>query len=269
MATEYRRIELLVTVKSYPLLSNRYGEAVCVAGIRTDTPEPEWVRLFPVQFRDLPFARRFKKYQVVALDATKHSTDQRPETVRPDRDTLRPGAMIDTKDGWQRRRELVDPLLIESMCKLKSLQAKHGTSLGAFRPGEVLDLIIEDGVGEWAENKAALAAQPTLDFQTKVELEKIPLSFKYRYRCSTAGCKGHTQSMIDWEIAQSYRAWRENYDESTLREKLREKFLDTMCAPSKDTIFFAGNQHLRPKGFMVLGVFWPPARLEVSEVEPR
>jgi hypothetical protein len=34
-------ISLLVTVKGYPAISKRYGEAVCVAGIRTDTPRPE------------------------------------------------------------------------------------------------------------------------------------------------------------------------------------------------------------------------------------
>src|SRR5713226_2623428 len=32
------RISLLVTVKAYPAISQKYGEVVCVAGIRTDTP---------------------------------------------------------------------------------------------------------------------------------------------------------------------------------------------------------------------------------------
>jgi len=27
----------------------------------------------------------------------------------------------------------------------------------------------------------------------------------------------------------------------------------------KDSLIFVGNQHQRPQGFLVLGVFWPPA----------
>ncbi len=58
-----RGIELIVTVKAYPNISQRYGEVVCVAGIRTDVEPNRWVRLFPIQFRDLEFSKRFKKYQ--------------------------------------------------------------------------------------------------------------------------------------------------------------------------------------------------------------
>jgi hypothetical protein len=77
------RISLLRTVKAYPAIGQQYGEVVCLAGIRTDTPAPAWVRLYPVAFRELPFAQRFKKYQYVSLEASKHGSDQRPETYRP------------------------------------------------------------------------------------------------------------------------------------------------------------------------------------------
>ena len=53
-------IRLVVTVKSYPQPSSRYHESVCVAGIRTDTKTPEWVRLYPLQFRDLPEEKQFQ-----------------------------------------------------------------------------------------------------------------------------------------------------------------------------------------------------------------
>src|ERR1700674_3007527 len=48
VGAEGRRIQisLVVTVKAYPAISRKHGEAVCVAGIRTDTPEPRWVRLW-------------------------------------------------------------------------------------------------------------------------------------------------------------------------------------------------------------------------------
>ena len=66
MPTElFSRVRLMVTVKAYPNISQRHGEVVCVAGIRTDQAQPAWVRLWPVQFRDLAFADRFEK---VAID---------------------------------------------------------------------------------------------------------------------------------------------------------------------------------------------------------
>ena len=40
-------IEVLITVKTYPRPSTTYGESVYIAGIRLDTPAPQWCRLFP------------------------------------------------------------------------------------------------------------------------------------------------------------------------------------------------------------------------------
>jgi hypothetical protein len=62
-------MSVLITVKAYPSVSTKYGETVCVAGIRLDTPEPGWVRLFPVAYRDLLVEQRFRKYEIVRLRA--------------------------------------------------------------------------------------------------------------------------------------------------------------------------------------------------------
>jgi hypothetical protein len=250
------RIELLVTVKAYPALSTAYGETVCVAGIRTDTARPEWVRLFPVQFREMRFDQRFKKYQLITVEATKHS-DPRPETMRPNVDSLVLGDVLDTARGWAKRRPFVEPLLVESMCEVAARQRHEGISLAAFRPAEVLDLEIDDDEEEWTSSQAGVAAQPSLFFPTKSGLEKIPHRFRYYYRCGP-GCSGHHQSMIDWELAQAYRKWRDDNSEATALQMIRQKFLGEMCDPRKDTIFFVGNHHRYPESFMVLGVFWPP-----------
>jgi hypothetical protein len=252
------RISLLVTVKAYPAISQKYGEVVCVAGVRTDSPAPEWVRLFPVAFRELPLAQRFTKYQHVSLEATQHGGDTRPETYRPVLESLTAGEILDSKKGWAKRKPWVEPLLVESMCEVQARQKKDGTSLAAFRPTDVIDFKIEGDTDEWDDKKAGVASQPSLFFPTRDGLEKIPFKFVYRYRCGPK-CNGHEQSNIDWELAQPYRAWRKRYDESTLIEKIRARYLGEMCSPAKDTIFFVGNQHQHRQSFMVLGVFWPPA----------
>jgi hypothetical protein len=253
-----KRISLLVNVKAYPAVSAKYGEVVCVAGIRTDTERPTWARLFPVAFRDMPFKQRFKKYQHISLEASRHGGDPRPETYRPNMDTIEVGPVIDTRRAWEERRRYIAPLIVESMCTVQQQHEKDGTSLAAFRPSEVLDLIVDEETDAWDPDKAGVVSQPSLFMQTKRGLEKIPFRFRYRYRCSTPGCKEHTQSMIDWELAESYRSWREKYEQPVLLEKIRGRFLDEMCGTSKDTIFYVGNMHQHPKSFLVLGVFWPP-----------
>jgi hypothetical protein len=60
-------IDVLVLVKAYPQPSTKYTESVCVAGLRVDTPMPEWVRLYPVQFRLLKRERQFSKYDLIRV----------------------------------------------------------------------------------------------------------------------------------------------------------------------------------------------------------
>lgn len=63
MNGETKRV--LVTVKAYPNLSRKYGETVCVAGIDLDTNQ--WIRLYPIPFRDLDSDQKFKKYNIIEV----------------------------------------------------------------------------------------------------------------------------------------------------------------------------------------------------------
>ena len=49
---------ILITVKTYPTLSRKYGETVCTAGLREDG---SWVRMYPVPFRRLDEAEQDPK----------------------------------------------------------------------------------------------------------------------------------------------------------------------------------------------------------------
>jgi hypothetical protein len=260
--TTAETIEMLIVVKAYPAISLKYGEVECVAGIRTDTPKPEWVRLFPVPFRDLPWSQRFSKYQFVRLEVEPPSSDSRPESYRPNVETLKCGDVLDTKKKdktWARRRAYVDPLEVQSMCEILRRREVDGTSLGVFRPAEILDLQIERDSATWDQGKQATADQMSLLVPGKKGLEKIPFRFRYHYRCADPSCQTHSQSIIDWELAQAVRGWRDRYpDEKELLAKIRQLWLERMWAEDRDARLFVGNQHQHPDGFLVLGVFWPP-----------
>lgn len=264
-------IDFLPLVKAYPALSQTYGEVSCVAGVQTSgVGTPRWVRLYPVPFRALSENQRFAKYQPMRLSVETHAGDRRPETRRPNRDSIEVrGEPISTANGWEHRRRFVEPLMVESMCALRRCQRTDGTSLGVFRPKRVIDLVIEpaDCKAEKARIARAWAAQGSLlDGLDKAEkghqlreLELIPWSFKYHYECEDAECPSHTQSIIDWEIAEFFRGVRRADD---WRDKVRSRWVNDLCAPDRDTAFFVGNQHQFPQSFLVLGVWWPEYRPE-------
>lgn len=251
------RIRLLVTVKAYPAASVKYGEAVCVAGVRTDTPDPRWVRLYPVGFRDMPIDKRFEKYEEISL-VVSLSGDSRPESAKPDTSSIEVLGTLGTRHDWRERRRYVEPLVRDSMCAVLAEQAVSGRSLGAFRPAAVKDFVVERQE-PWTAKQLNTLNQLSLFAQDKTTLERVPWRFSYRYSCGSR-CRDHVQSIIDWEIHQTFRKWRRLYGEAAALERIRRKWLDEMCGTGKDTTFFVGNQHLHPQSFLVLGVFWPPKR---------
>ena len=256
----------MVTVKAYPQPSRRYGETVCVAGVRLDLDTPEWIRLYPVTFRELEVTDRFHKYQLVRLRVFRSGSDQRPESFKPNLDTVELGQVVDTDGGtWRRRWEYLDGLVgATSACELidrQSERREEAPSLGLIKPLEVLDLEIEPNDGFTADQQALaeLAAAGDLFTEARAVLESAPYRLKYRYRCWSDGCRGHGQTLIDWEAGQAARSWRaQGYAEADLPGLLKSKFLDEMCAPDRDTYFYLGNQHQHRGSFLVLGVFWPP-----------
>lgn len=268
----YESITFLPLVKAYPALSKTYGEVSCIAGVQFSPAEPfaprdlRWVRLYPVPYRDLDGSQKFAKYQPIQVQVRVHSSDRRPETRRPNRESIEiVGRPIPTTDSWSRRRRFVEPLMADSMCAIQRSQAEKGTSLGIFRPKRILDLEIEpvDITAEKAEISRAWAAQGSLlSSESQDEkrhqlraLEQIPWRFKLRYECAEPGCKSHSQSIIDWEIDQFYRRVRSS---ANWMNKLRHRWLDEVCGPARDTALIVGNQHQHPTAFLILGVWWPP-----------
>lgn len=252
-------MRILITVKAYPQLSSKYHETVCVAGIELGGQVPRLVRLFPVPYRDLPREQQFTKYDVIEVDVHPHSQDRRPESLRPVISTLRIVGHLDTKDAWKARAANVSPLVVESMCEITRRQQSDGTSLGVFRPGKVLDFRLVKADPKPASWEA-MAGQMNLFDQERETLEALPWRFVYKFRCDDSTCppRGHTMGLVDWEVGQTYRHWREKYPEEQLPERLREKWLEQMGGPTRDLHFFVGNIGQHPKTFMLLGVFYPP-----------
>jgi hypothetical protein len=250
-------LRVLVTVKAYPAVSRRRGEVECVAGI--DVATHRWIRLFPVPFRELPFVSRFKKYETIEVVAQKSGNDPRPESYTPNTDSIRVVRQALPVGKAKERRSYIEPLLRPSMCAIRRAHEGDGTSLGVFRPGELLDFIWQRDDSPWDATQEARLQQMSLLMPDRTTLEKIPYKFRYVYRCADEpSCNTHGQTIINWEIQQAFRSWRdEHQSEDAALNRIRQKWAEQMFSPTRDTYFYTGNQHLNPGSFLILGVFWP------------
>ncbi|WP_416956726.1 hypothetical protein ACNKF0_06390 [Nocardioides sp. T5] len=260
------RARVLVTVKAQPALSQKHGEVVCVAGIRLDGDRPEWIRLFPVPFRDLEKVVKFKKYQVMEVDIVRPRSDARPESHTPNMDSATLGEVVDTRPGgsWRRRWDILSGLAdLHTMCELNRGQreGRPMPSLAMVRPAKVLDVEVDDtpDFSEAQKAMALMAAEADLFGEAREPLEAPPFTVRYRWQCLDDDCAGnHRQTCVDWEVGGAARRWLREHDHETVRRMLRDKWLGELCGPQRDTYFFVGNQHLHQQSYLILGVFWPP-----------
>jgi hypothetical protein len=258
-STDWQTRRVLVTVKAYPNPSRKYVESVCTAGIDVETGA--WVRLFPIQFRDLKPKQQFAKYSVIEVKSRKAPGDNRPESLQVESASIRVLDRWDTgKDrSWRRRKEIVLRQPVMSLCTLKEQQKKDASSLGLVKP-DAVSFTWASVDPKSAEYKKLYYGQLDAFNRSKSPIEPIPYKFSYSFRCTGEfGCTGHTLSVVDWELMQSYRNWRRLYvDEATLLNKLHQKWAGQMCGSDRDTYFYVGNVFLHQQSFLVLGVFWPP-----------
>lgn len=262
---------VLITVKTYPTLSEKYDELVCTAGFREDG---SWVRIFPVPFRRLDYQNQYKKWQWIEIDLVKNRSDFRPESYRPtnlDKE-IRLLEEVDTKDNWNKRKMLVGDKIRYNLTEL-IVEAKDPnirTSLAIVKPKEIIDFVWESCEREWDKEKMdkviANQAQGSLFDEAETRLvfkvvNKLPFNFSYIFTTED-GIK--RKIMIeDWELGALYwNCWKKaKGDEIEACKKVKEKYLDYMWH-ERDLYFFMGTtkqfHNVSPNPFIIIGTFYHP-----------
>lgn len=259
--SEQVELRVLITVKTYPIPSRKYDELVCTAGV---TEDGKFVRLYPINFRDLPFSQQYKKYQWINVVASKHKgRDNRRESYRPDSDSIRPfGEVIKANPGnWRKRGQYVMKNMARSMEELRERQENDQTSLGIFRPKKIQDLVISPDDPDWKPGFLEALKQARIWETRTVSREpprKVPYKFHYIFECDDERCKGHRMMIEDWEVGALF--WRlvdggRTHEDAA--KAVRDKFLGKLCGPDKDTYFFVGTILAYPKSWVILGVYYP------------
>lgn len=238
--------DILITVKASPVLSKKYLETVCVAGIT----DPEgWVRLYPINFRELPDDNQFRKYDLIKLNIKKQSADSRPESYTPNLDSIVRVRNIGSDKDWLDRRSWVSPTLKDSMCEIQKLNEKNNLSLGCFILESAQDVVIEKADHAFMEPPS----QSSFLKPNKKRLELIPFKFSLRYNCGPI-CNGHTQQILDWEYSELFRKEALKHGDKEAFQKVKEKILNEQFHPSREVVLFVGNHSKHPHSFMILGL---------------
>jgi hypothetical protein len=270
LPTEIEAARVLITVKTYPLPSDKYEELVCTAGILENG---KWIRVYPVPFRSLPYQDQYKKYNWVEMDLVRNGADFRPESYRPKRgldESFKSLSSVDTSKGWQERKRVVLGEVFTSMKDLIELaKGEAQKSLGTIKPSEIIDFVIEEDEREWKKEWRDQLQQLRLfdrnqagqGLQREV-VRKLP--YKYYYKFLTQGDHQARKLMIeDWEIGALY--WnclgQCEGDEIEANKQVRQKYFDNFVS-QKDIYLFVGTakkyHNISPNPFMIIGVFYPP-----------
>ena len=264
------RKRIYITVKTYPTISKEYSELVCTAGILEDG---SWIRLYPVPFRKLDFDQKYRKYTWIEVDVTRNLNDFRPETYRPNLETLAVEPKASNKRvDWDERKKIIfkNQKIYTNLQELISKARADDTSLAIFKPTKVLDLLIEETDRDWDPDKLTilrnLSHQMSL-FQTPEELEaefkvvqKVPYKFSYHFEDDSG--KHSTLMIEDWEIGMLYfnSLAAADGNEKVAIEKVRKKYFDYFTM--RDLYFFMGTtkEHHRvsKNPFIIIGAFYPP-----------
>jgi hypothetical protein len=257
---------ILITVKTYPTLSRKYGETVCTAGVRENGT---WVRIYPVPFRRLEEAEQYKKFDWLECRLVRNPSDPRPETFRPlDENELQPVDHIDTAGNWGERRRILlkTARVYDRLDELIARAKANQLSLAVFKPTRIVDFIWEEETRAWDPQKLREMRDLTnqLDLfsdnswrKTFQVIPKLPYSFSYRFE-DAAGKRSELQ-VLDWEAGALY--WNclgsANGDEPKALAKVRQKYIDQFLRT--DLHFFLGTTQqwhsVAPNPWVIIGVF--------------
>lgn len=261
---------VLITVKTYPLPSNKYEELVCTAGVLENG---KWIRIYPIPFRSLPYREQYKKYNWVELDLIRNTSDFRPESYRPKLgfdEPINAVGVVDTSDNWAERKRYVTQEVFTSMSDLIALaKGDEQKSIATFKPAEIINFVIEEDEREWKPEWMDQLQQFNLferDERGQGKKREIvrKLPYKYSYQLISTGDKNTRQMMIeDWEIGALY--WnclaKCEGDEDAANKLVRQKYFDEFVS-EKDLYLFLGTtkqfHNVSPNPFIIIGVFYPP-----------
>jgi hypothetical protein len=233
---------MLVLAKAYPVVSSKYQELVCVAGI---TESGEIRRIYPIPWETFWNHKGFKKKAWIEYEALgPKKEDSRKESIKID-----PSSITTVGEaGFKEILKLIKPHVSTVEDHVKDFKQAN-KSLGFVKP-HILDFIREERLNKRMEN---LKPQQTLDGKSAVRIDLIPEQLSYVYKCSPDENRPHSHMCEDWELGALYRQYLPDTDKAF--EKCKDKFLVKL--PKKKDLHLMLGTHYRWKTPMIISVLYP------------
>jgi hypothetical protein len=234
--------EAVILVKASPQVGRKHGETVCCAGVNDNG---EWVRLYPVTFRTLDQASRFRRWDRIRFRWHKPKDDPRPESLRVDHQSIE---IV----GELRQRERLNSLQHLEVTSLDKLRAE-GKTLALLRPRDLKFSIEKKPDAVFAEEQkkfAEFAAQADLfNSSPLIPYQPCPHIFKYSYVTDDGQREGTCQ---DWETDATFYNLSRHYGEPKALEHMQRVFGEEY--PSKGMVFAMGTHSLYPDTWLINGI---------------
>lgn len=238
---------MLVLAKATPIVSKKYENLVCVAGI---TKDGEWRRIFPIPWDVFKGDSnvKFRKKQWIVYELTNDkSPDGRPESRK-----IKYGSIVPLyEESFKNIKKMLD----SKLTTLEELQSKNrgDCSLGVVSP--ILDDMIWMNSISYSKTIQRAKGQMTLDGDSVLKLDIPDKKFQYIFRCSQFCPKEHKIMCEDWELGELYRKMKNKYGSEEACFKVKDKFLNRIT--SSGHVYFIMGTHNLWNTWMIISVIYP------------
>lgn len=206
--------ECFILIKAQPHRSSKYFETVCCAGVGRDQ---KWRRQYPVPFRILSDAQKFKRWNWIRYSFTRSKEDLRAESQKVIPETLE--VVGEIKKG--ERASFLDPLIRASFSEADSKRE----SLTLIRPKAFSLEAVEKSPQEISVETlkhGELANQLSMFDATAKPLTPCPMRFIAKWRDQDG--KDRVHECDDWETAAAFNRFERAYGRVEALKALRGKY---------------------------------------------
>lgn len=234
--------EAIVIIKAAPQVGQKHGETVCCAAIDL---YGNWLRLYPVAFRSLEVAKKFKRWDRIKFTWRRPRDDSRIESRRVDHQSLRIVGQLRKSE----RQKFLAPLITTSLHKERAA----GRSLALLK-AEIQEFFWEKKEAselalEKKKFREALSQADMFHTRPLLPYEPAPYRFKYRYETTDGLREGTCQ---DWETEVTFFNWRKHMSETDVLKRMARTF--GIDYPAKGMLLAMGTHSLHPDTWLINGV---------------
>jgi len=262
MTNNWEEHKILIWGKTYPELSSSYFETVCTAGVLEDG---RLIRLFPIPFRYLKDVNVFKKFQCIEAKIKKSESDQRPESYKIEPESIEL-LQFEKSDGkqWANRANYIfknKSIIYKTYDDLIKDYETKKISIGFVKPKSIYKVFIEEREANDYESFQQKeleilekSKQVSMFDLTQAEIKQLDFlhhRFKVSWTCFAENCKGHSMTILEWEIYALAR--KVGYP------KALERARELLDLTKFDIGFFLGNFRAHPNRFAI-GSIWRPKK---------